>query len=197
MNELENKLNSEYKKIGSIVIKKTSDAVLKADDINYVKSIMEKVEPLKSSEPIVVSKDWKGFTLIDGYHRLKFHKENNLEIKCVVLEDYKIDRKNDTLLEFMKGIIGDTIKFLSDYVFVLNDKIYYIEANEGCGGCTDGWSSFEVLAEVLNRDIKIKSVEARNENEDVYDLFINEEKVAKVDTGYGDGYYGGDFEIKI
>ena len=158
---------------------------------------MNKIKPLESNEPIIVSKDWDKYNLIDGYHRLKFHKENNDSNLNVILLECDIKRKDDKLIEFMKRITGETICFLIDEIFKINNKIHYIECNEGCAGCRNGNSSFYLQPNIINKKINIKKVKAKNKDDDFYDLFINDIFIAKVDTGWGNGYYGGDFKIKI
>ena len=200
--ELEKKLNTEYKNVGVISIKDIKETTLKLSEIRVVGSILDNVEPLDSSEPIVVAKEYgfeNTYHLIDGYHRLKHCQLNNKkEVDVVILEDYSITRYDDTLLDFMKKTVGKKIYFYDSYTFKLDDSIYYIKANEGCGGCSNGWSSIEVLPEFIGKNIMIKDVKTKvGEYEDLYDLYINDKLFAKVDTGWGNGYYGGDFEVTI
>lgn len=200
--ELEKKLNTEYKNVGVISIKDIKETTLKLSEIRVVGSILDNVEPLDSSEPIVVAKEYRfenTYHLIDGYHRLKHCQLNNKkEVDVVILEHYSITRYDDTLLDFMKKTVGKKIYFYDSYTFKLDDRIYYIKANEGCGGCSNGWSSIEVLPEFIGKNIMIKDVKTKvGEYEDLYDLYINDKLFAKVDTGWGNGYYGGDFEVTI
>ena len=199
INILEKKLNNEYKDIGKIKIYNIEEDTVEAGSIRSIESVIRKIKPLNSSEPIIVRRVGGVLSLIDGYHRLKYHKENNLKIKVIILGEYKIDRKTNTYLEFIESLVGKTICFLDDYSIEVEGKIYTIEPNEGCGGCSNGWSSIDVSKEVLNKKIKIKDVLFKNDvyNEDSYSLFINGEYIANVDTGWGNGYYGGDFEINI
>lgn len=202
--KLEQKLNKEYKELGEIKIEEISQSTLKPKDVKYVKSIMENVKPLESDEPIVVGKHWDELKLIDGYHRLKNSIINGTDIKAIILEDYNLKRNDDTLLSFMKNIKGHKIYFYDNYTFKLDGKIYNIKPNEGCGGCSNGWSDLEVLPKFINKEIKINKVKSKDKDDewnndlyidDKYDLYINDKLFAKVDTGWGNGYYGGDFEI--
>lgn len=198
--ELEKKLNIEYKNMGTITINELHKEVIDISKIKYVSSIMDEIEPLENNEPIVIGLEWSGtYKIIDGYHRIKNKLiKNEKNIDAFILDKYSIKRKTDTLFSFLEKLVGKNIKFINSNLFVV-DKIYYqIEENEGCGGCSSGWSSIEVLPEFINKTIKIKKVESIGEDDsDEYDLFINGEKIAKVDTGYGNGYYGGDFEINL
>jgi hypothetical protein len=194
--EIEDKLNKEYQKIGTIKIEGVTESILKLSEIEYVSSIMENIEPNDSSEPIIVSREYFKFKLIDGYHRYKFCQINNTNINAIIVEEFEIQRKADTLLQFMQDMVGETIFFLDDDIFEIDGKKYFIQRNEGCGGCDSGWSDIQVLPEMFNKKIKIKNVESKNEDEDLYDLYINRELIAKVNTGYGNGCYGGDFEIQ-
>ena len=83
-------------------------------------------------------------------------------------------------------------------MILVDNKKYLIVENEGCGGCGNGWSSIKVVNDYINKPIKIKTVESNEENDsDEYKLIINGDHVADVDTGWGNGYYGGDFEIEL
>ena len=197
MKQLEEKLNKEYKNIGEITISSMHKDNINIKDIKYIQSIIDIIDPLDSSEPIIVSKSYNGYELIDGYHRLKSKiKKGDINIDVVVLDEYSIKRKSDNLLEFFEGLVGETIKFVNDETFSINGKYYMIECNEGCGGCSSGWSSIEVLPEFINKSIKIGTIVDKGDDGDLYDLYINGIMIAKVDTGWGNGYYGGDFGIK-
>ena len=201
MKELEIKLNKEYEGLGIITINSFHEETLKIDDIDYLQSIIDKIEPLNSDEPIIVGKSWiKGYKLIDGYHRLKNKISiGNDCIKAIVLDDYKLNRTNDNLFQFLEKTAGKTIKFIDSNTLLIGNKLYFIEEHEGCGGCSSGWSSIDILPDFINKEIKVKTIESKDsgkEYDDVYLLYINGNKVAEVDTGWGNGYYGGDFEVK-
>ena len=197
---IENKLNKEYQKIGKIIIKELHEENININDIRYVNSIMNYISPLDINEPIIVGKDYNVYYLIDGYHRLKSKLEKlEKEIKVIVLDSYSLNRENDTLYDFLKSLIGEEIKFIDNNTLLCDDKFYQIEENEGCGGCGNGWSSISILPEFINKTIKIDTIEAKYEGkyEDEYELYINGIKIANIDTGYGNGYYGGDFQINL
>lgn len=199
MKELEIKLNKEYKNIGEVSIEEMHEEEIAISNVNYVKSIIDKVTPLKIDTPIVLAKSWRDeYTLIDGYHRLKSKIEEGItSIKAIVLDKYKITRKHDSFFGFVSKLVGSTIKFIDGELMVVDGELYEIVWNEGCGGCSNGWSSIKVVNEYLNKNIVIKTIESKEKSEDEYELFINGKLVAEVDSGYGNGYYGGDFEVFI
>lgn len=195
--ELEKSLNEEYKNIGSISISKMHYETIDSYKIEYIGDIFNNVQPLDIDKPIIVS---SGFKLIDGYHRLKHHTLcGEKKIPVIVLDSYKISRRNDTLFDFLSRLIGKNISFIDGCLLSVDGVLHGIIANEGCGGCNSGWSSIEVLPEFIGKSINVKSVKSvdDDDNEDVYSLLINDTKVATVDTGWGNGYYGGDFEIEL
>lgn len=197
--ELSKKLNKEYKNIGKISVTESHEEDISVSNIEYVKSIMDIIKPLKIEEPIIVSKYWRSddYIVIDGYHRLKSKIQDGIKkIKVIVLDKYTIHRKSDTLFNFFENLVGKTVKFIGNEIFMVDGKYYEIKGNEGCGGCSNGWSSIEVLSDFINKNIEIKTVKSVGKDDsDLYDLYINDKLVANVDTGYGNGYYGGDFEI--
>jgi hypothetical protein len=201
--ELEQKLNNEYKDLGTIKISEMTHQVIQLSDIEYLENLMKKVKPLNVNEPIVVAEIFyktNKYTLIDGYHRLKYKLNNQTETDAYVLKTYEINRKYDTLYQFMQSLVGKTIKFVSNDVIFVDDVYCVIKGNKGCGGCSNGWSTFNLDSKFLNKAIKINNIEQKTEGNvyesDLYDLYINGKKIAEVDTGYGNGYYGGDFEIE-
>jgi hypothetical protein len=202
MKNIENKLNKEYEHIGVISIRKSHDEIFDISEIEYIESIMDKISPLKNDEPVVLAKKYsweEKYKIIDGYHRIK-DKLSNREssINAIILDDYSIKRKTDNLFDFLKGLLGKEITFIDSNLFITDGHYYQIVENEGCGGCGNGWSSIEVLPEYINKKIKIKKIASvGDEDSDEYDLVINDKKIAKVDTGWGNGYYGGDFEVNI
>lgn len=192
--ELQKKLNKEYKGVGEITIESMTKGKIDSNKISYVSSVMDKIEPLESEEPIVVAKRYFNYKLIDGYHRLKGKLGN--EIESYILTDYSIKRSYDCFFDFIKKREGKTITFIDSQNLIVGSKRYFIEFNEGCGGCSNGWSSIDLNNKFKNKKIKANSVESKNKEGDLYDLYINDKFIAKVDTGWGNGYYGGDFNIK-
>ena len=203
--KLQKKLNEEYADVGTITISDASQALVMPKEIQFVESIMEFTQALDSDEPIVVAQDSYGYYLIDGYHRLKKHLENrDTAISVIVLEDYELERLDDNLFDFISRLVGKTICALDNYTFSVDGRLFYIKTNEGCGGCGNGWSDLKILPEFISKGIKIQDVRMEpptgdSEDEDVYDdeydLYINGKLFARVDAGWGNGYYGGDFDI--
>lgn len=194
---LEDKLNKEYANTGIIRIEEAHEEVLNIKKIEYVTNIMSYVKPSDNTEPIVVAKSFGEYMLIDGYHRLKYMLGSKEQALVIVLDDYKIKRNFDDLYTFIERQIGKTICFHDEYIFDVDGTYYEIQENEGCGGCSNGWSQFNLLKEVEGKKIKIESVDAKDDPDfgDVYHLYINDNMVAEVNTGWGNGYYGGDFDI--
>lgn len=197
--QIEKNLNKEYEKIGKITVMSAHEDVVSIRDIAYSKSIMEKINPLNNPEPIILSycSYSRRYTLIDGYHRLKHKiKEREDNIIAIILDEYRLTRANDCLFSFLENCTGETITFLSDEVIRVNNKFYEIIPNEGCGGCGNGWSSIDVLTNAIDKEITIKNIEQKEVDGDKYELWINGGKIADVDTGWGNGYYGGDFDVE-
>lgn len=91
------------------------------------------------------------------------------------------------------------------FLLVCNDyTIIEITTNDGCGGCSNGWSSFEDLKKLEENNNVITNIECKYKDgweEDRFTMFIYYEdgtinKLAG-DDGYGNGYYGGGFYITI
>lgn len=91
------------------------------------------------------------------------------------------------------------------YILTCKDgTIIEIATNEGCGGCSNGWSSFEDLKKLEENNNVITNIETEYEkdwHEDEFTMFIyyedNTINQIKGDDGYGNGYYGGGFYITI
>lgn len=91
------------------------------------------------------------------------------------------------------------------YILICNDNtIIEIALNEGCGGCSNGWSSFEDLKKLeTNHNVitNVKFIYPKDDwNEDKFKLFIyyqDEMLTLEGDDGYGNGYYGGGFYVTI
>ena len=92
------------------------------------------------------------------------------------------------------------------YLLTCKDgTIIEIATNEGCGGCGNGWSSFEDLKKLEENNNVITNVEVKYENkwyeDDDFTMFVyyedNTINQLKGDDGYGNGYYGGGFYITI
>lgn len=95
---------------------------------------------------------------------------------------------------------------VDDYILTCKDgTIIEIETNEGCGGCGNGWSSFEDLKRLEENNNVITNVEVKYTKDgwgdDEFTMFIyyedNTINQLKGNDGYGNGYYGGGFYITI
>lgn len=96
--------------------------------------------------------------------------------------------------------------FVDGYVLTCDDgTIIEIATNEGCGGCGNGWSSFDDLKKLEENHNVITNVECKYTEDgwedDEFTLFIyysdNTINQLKGDDGYGNGYYGGGFFVTI
>jgi len=199
--QLQKQLNHEYALVGKITIFDGYKDMIPTNTIAFKNIIMKEVlTSFKSVKPIVVrpyNSHYKyKYKLIDGYHRLKYCIENKIStIPSYVLTKYEIGYVNDEFYTFIQKLIGKTITFLNDYIIQVDKQRYYIEPNEGCGGCSNGWSSIEFKPQYTNVSITIESVSKNRIDADVYDLVLNNEIVARVNTGWGNGFYGGDFKV--
>lgn len=204
--QLEEELNIEYSNIGSIEILDMHSSTINIKDINYISNILENIDPLEYNKPIVVAGNrWSSkYTLIDGYHRLK-NKLNNGEntVECIVLDDYKINReKADNLFDFINSLVGKEIQFLDDLTLLVDGKYYYIEPNEGCGGCSSGNADIRIEDSLKGKKVLVKKVhkvdiDDEYDEDEAYSLYINDTYFAYVNPSYGNGYYGGDFEVRV
>lgn len=87
------------------------------------------------------------------------------------------------------------------YILTCNDgTIIKITTNDGCGGCSNGWSSFKDLQRLEYNNNIITDVRTRYKG-DEFTMFIYYEdgriNELKGDDGYGNGYYGGGFYVTI
>lgn len=91
--------------------------------------------------------------------------------------------------------------------FILTCKdgtIIEIATNEGCGGCGNGWSSFDDLKKLEENNnaitnIKIEYKEGWKEDKFTMFVYYEDNTINKLegDDGYGNGYYGGGFYVTI
>lgn len=128
----------------------------------------------------------------------------------------KYEHKNGKDFDFLigKSIIKVEEKQVKDeygynvdgYVLTCKDgTIIEIATNEGCGGCSNGWSSFKDLKKLEENNNIITNIEVKYTEDGWYDdeftIFIyyedNTINQLKGDDGYGNGYYGGGFYITI
>lgn len=92
------------------------------------------------------------------------------------------------------------------YVLTCKDgTIIEVELNEGCGGCGNGWSSFEDLKKLEENNNIITNIEVKYDSDDIdedyFTMFVyyedNTINQLKGDDGYGNGWYGGGFYVTI
>ena len=92
------------------------------------------------------------------------------------------------------------------YILTCKDgTIIEIETNEGCGGCGNGWSSFEDLKKLEDNNNVITNIKVkyagRYDDDCEFTMFVyyedNTINQLKGDDGYGNGYYGGGFYVTI
>lgn len=128
----------------------------------------------------------------------------------------KFEHKDGRDFDFLigKSIIKVEEKKLKDeydynvdgYVLTCKDgTIIEILTNVGCGGCGNGWSSFEDLKKLEENNNIITNIEVKYAKDgwvnDEFTMFVyyedNTINQLNGDDGYGNGYYGGGFYITI
>lgn len=78
-----------------------------------------------------------------------------------------------------------------------------VKENDGCGGCNSGWSDISEIVKLQDTDnviTAVKTVYDETDDEDRFTLFIYyHDKTCEIDgdDGYGNGYYGGGFEVYV
>ena len=110
---------------------------------------------------------------------------------------------SDELADLLKELVGMKITSMYDELIVLEDGTRIeIDINEGCGGCSSGWSELSV-AKSANLDAAIMNVEYSQDNgsSDKFKIFIylanNETIELDGDDGFGNGYYGSGFWVTV
>lgn len=124
--------------------------------------------------------------------------------------------------EIAKNLIGKSIikverkKVEDDYGYKIDGYILYckdgikleIGENEGCGGCSNGWSEIDLMS-LNENDNMITNAEYKRGNgtenykydDDAFTIFIyyqdNKINVINGTDGYGNGFYGGGFYLNI
>lgn len=80
----------------------------------------------------------------------------------------------------------------------------HIRANEGCGGCQNGWSTLPNLRILENTDNCITDVKLEYlDDDEKFKIFVfyHDKRFDTVieggDDGYGNGYYGGGFTLSV
>ena len=107
--------------------------------------------------------------------------------------------------EIKELLIGRKVKVKGNKLILDNGIELEIVANEGCGGCSNGWYSITKLNEVDNAITDVEFV-CDNETEDggddtSYKIFVFCEdtriKLLQVDGSDGNGYYGTGYSIYV
>ena len=92
--------------------------------------------------------------------------------------------------------------YVDGYILTCKDgTIIEIAKNEVCGGCGNGWSSFEDLKKLEKNNNVITNIEVKYMRDDEFTMFIyyedNTINQLNGDDGYGNGWYGGGFYVTI
>ena len=110
---------------------------------------------------------------------------------------------SEELADLLRELIGVRITSINEELIVLEDGTSIeIEINEGCEGCSNGWSELSV-AKSANPDAAIMNVEYVEDRKsyDKFKIFIylanNETIVLDGDEGIGNGYYGSGFWVTV
>ena len=111
-----------------------------------------------------------------------------------------------SIVKVDKYKVDDDYYPVDKYVLTCNDGTFIeILTNDGCGGCGNGWSSFDDLKKLENNNNLITGVETKYSevayDEDRFTMFIyyedGEINELQGDDGYGNGCYGGGFYVTI
>lgn len=112
----------------------------------------------------------------------------------------KLQESKSLSLEFLIG--RKIVEIVDNLIIKLdNGEVYKIIENEGCGGCSDGWSEFSGFEE-LPLDNMITNVEYKDsdQSEDEYNIFVyfgDKRFDLEADDGWGEGCYGGGFTVTV
>lgn len=113
---------------------------------------------------------------------------------------------SDELADLLKELVGMKITSMYDELIVLeNGTRIEIDINEGCGGCSSGWSELSIVNQMnsVDLDAAIMNVEYSQDNgaSDKFKIFIylanNETIELDGDDGVGNGYYGSGFWVTV
>lgn len=104
-----------------------------------------------------------------------------------------------------KQVKDDINEEVDGYVLTCKDgTIIEIATNEGCGGCSNGWSNFKDIKKLEENNNVITNIEVKYNSklwEDEFIMYVyyddNSINILNGDDGYGNGYYGGGFYISI
>jgi hypothetical protein len=123
-------------------------------------------------------------------------------------EDYLKTHIQESETERINALfVGRTVEKVSDDRLRLDDGTeLQVEANEGCGGCSNGWYELKALNDCPNVITRAEVVEEELSEdswseERRYTLFVyaDNQKInlATVEGDDGNGYYGTGFEIVV
>lgn len=113
---------------------------------------------------------------------------------------------SDELADLLKELVGMKITSIYDELIVLEDGTRIeIDINEGCSGCSSGWSELSIVNAMnsVDLDAAIMNVEYSQDNgsSDKFKIFIylanNETIELDGDDGFGNGYYGSGFWVTV
>ena len=125
------------------------------------------------------------------------------------MDNYKIIKRLDECdeEEIKQLLIGRKVKVDGDNLILDNGIILEVIANEGCGGCSNGWYSITNLNNVDNAITNVEFVcdgdvaDKDNYDDTSYKIFVFCEdtriKLLQVDGSDGNGYYGTGYEIIV
>ena len=120
-------------------------------------------------------------------------------------EEY-IELDQDDENKIRKLLFGRKVKVDGNNLILDNGIVLEIEANEGCGGCSNGLYSIKQLNEVDNAITNVEFICDDNVIDTEYDetsykIFVFCEdtriKLLQIDGDDGNGYYGTGYTIKI
>jgi len=111
------------------------------------------------------------------------------------------------IVPILKSLIGQKIvkiEYVGDSPSLITDQGVGITVttNEGCGGCSNGWSTFEFFDDLVDSENAIVDVgieDGEGSESLTISIFKENGNVSKIltDDGYGNGYYGGGFTVEI
>lgn len=126
------------------------------------------------------------------------------------MDKYKTIKRLDECdeKEIKELLIGRKVKVEGDNLILDNGIILEVIANEGCGGCSNGWYSITKLNEVDNAITDVQFIcddiepDEKNDYSDTsYKIFVFCEdtriNLLQVDGSDGNGYYGTGYTITV
>lgn len=139
-----------------------------------------------------------------------FTRTNRRKRGKIKVDKYKtIKRLNECdEKEIKELLIGRKVKVEGDNLILDNGIILEVIANEGCGGCSNGWYSITKLNEVDNAITDVQFIcddiepnEKNDYSDTSYKVFVFCEdtriNLLQVDGSDGNGYYGTGYTITV